>query len=56
MSWSHETLGERWPLLLYPKGSRGKSARGTKNPRPFMAGSVSLCEDILLVEGAKSGK
>ena len=34
------TLGERWPLRLDPRGSRGKSARGTKNPPHSMRGSV----------------
>ena len=36
------TLGDRWPLLLDPRGSRGKSARGTKNPLLSKQGSVSL--------------
>src|SRR5919205_538572 len=50
-TWGHQgtgtrqlvrTLGERWPLLLYPRGSRGKSARRTKNPPHGMRGSVRM--------------
>src|SRR6266699_3319213 len=44
MSRSHETPGERRPLLRCPRGQRGKSPRGTRNPPRFSRGSVrKLC-------------